>query len=120
MKIHIDNNRKVQLVQEEFQKTFPYLKIEFHSKAHTKGGSPSKKHQRNVSKTLGECRTLHNEGDITISPQMTISELENHFSDVYDLSVQVLRQSGNAWLETSRTSSWTLDRQNKLGRELSV
>jgi hypothetical protein len=33
--------------------------------------------------------------------------------------VQVFRQSGRVWLETTRTDDWTLAEQNKQGEELS-
>ena len=78
-----------------------------------------KKLMKHPSKTLGECRTIHNKGTITITPQMTVAGLEQNMNDVYGLSVQVFRKSGMAWLETSVTDNWTLEQQNKQGEELS-
>ncbi|HQQ94064.1 MAG TPA: hypothetical protein PLQ93_05885 [Bacteroidia bacterium] len=119
MKITINDHRKIHAIQEEFNKAFPYLKIEFFSKPHSSGGQSSKKLMKSSAKTLGECRTIHNKGSIVISPELTVDELEQRFMDVYGLSVQVFRKSGKVWLETSVTDGWTLAKQNEQGRELS-
>lgn len=119
MKITINDNRKIFAIQEEFNSAFPYLKLEFFAKPHTVGGGSAKKLIRHSSKTLGECRTVHNKGHITITPQMTVAELEQRFSDAYGLGVQVFRKSGKVWLETTVTDSWTLEQQNNEGESLS-
>ena len=69
--------------------------------------------------SLGECRAIRREGIITISPEMTVDELERGFDELYGLSVQVFRKSGKVWLETSVTDAWTLAKQNAQGEELS-
>lgn len=119
MKIKINDSRKIFAIQEEFNKVFPYLRIEFFSKPHKPGGASSKKIMKHSSKTLGECRTTHNKGQITIVPNMTVCDLEQCFSDVYGLGVQVFRKSGKAWLETTVTDGWTLEEQNNQGKALS-
>ena len=119
MKITINDQRKIFAIQEEFNHFFPYLKLEFFSKPHTYGGANEKKFMKSNSKTLGECRTIHHAGQITIEPGMTVAELEQHFRDVFGLGVQVFRQSGRTWLETTVTDGWTLEEQNRQGEELS-
>lgn len=119
MKILINDRRKIHAIQESFNKEFPYLKLEFFSKSHKPGGASAKKFMKSVSKTLGECRTLHNSGSITIIPQMTVSDLEQRFADTYGLSTQVFRKSGRVWLETTVTDKWSLEEQNSQGEKLS-
>lgn len=119
MKVTINDKRKIFAIQEEFNQLFPYLKLEFFSKPHKPGGATAKKFVKHNSKTLGECRTVHNMGQITITPQMTVTDLEQRFSDVYGLGVQVFRQSGKVWLETTVTDKWTLEEQNSQGEALS-
>jgi hypothetical protein len=119
MKVTINDNRKIFAIQEEFNQLFPYLKIEFFSKPHKKGGATAKKFVKHNSKTLGECRTIHNAGEMTIIPGMTVSELEQGFGDIYGLGVQVFRKSGRTWLETTVTDNWTLEEQNIQGEDLS-
>lgn len=119
MKITINDNRKIFAVQKKFNDEFPYLKIEFFSRPHKIGGASPKKLMTESSKTLGECRTVHDSGTINITPQMTVGELEQNFKDAFGLWVQVFRKSGRVWLETTVTDSWTLETQNSKGEELS-
>lgn len=120
MKIIVNDHRKIFGIQEEFSKLFPYLKIEFYSRSpNLKGGLPNKILMPSA-RILGECRIIHNKGTITITPNMTINELEQVFSDVYGLTIHIIRKSGNAWLEASMTGGWTLEEQNNQGKELST
>jgi hypothetical protein len=119
MKILINDRRKIHAIQEDFNKQFPYLKLEFFSKPHKVGGASPKKIMKVPGKTLGECRTIHDSGTMTITPQMTVADLEQNFRDVYGLSVQVFRKSGKVWLETTITDAWTLEEQNRQGESLS-
>jgi hypothetical protein len=119
MKITINDNRKIYAIQEDFSKLFPYLKLEFFAKPHKVGGASPKAIMKNEAKTLGECRTIHKSGALTINPQMTVADLEQNFNDVYGLSVQVFRKSGKVWLETTVTDDWTLEEQNNQGEALS-
>lgn len=120
MKIIISDKRKIFAIQEDFSKLFPYLKIEFFAKPHKSSGASAKKLIRHGSKTLEECRIMHTTGSITIIPQMTVSDLEQNFRDIYGLSIQVFRKSGKVWLETTVTDGWSLEEQNKQGEALSI
>ena len=119
MKTVINNRRKIFSIQEEFSALFPYLKLEFYAKSHTEGGPSSDKAIQHSSKTLGECRIMHEDGIITITPNMTVAELEDIFGSVYGLKVHVYRKAGNSWLETAVTNDWSLEEQNKQGETLS-
>lgn len=119
MKLTINDDRKLFAIQEEFTAQFPYLKLEFFSKPHKVGAPSSKKIMKHPSSTIGECRVIHNSGTLTISPGMTVADLEQTLADVYGLSVHVFRKSGRVWLETTVTDSWTLEKQNSQGEMLS-
>lgn len=118
MRLEINDHRKVFALQEEFNAEYPFLKLEFFNKPHKTGAASSKKNLLPSAKTLGECRSVHKKGFLTIQPQMTVSELESNFAEVYGLSVQVFRKSGKNWLETSTTDDWTLAKQNETGKEM--
>ena len=119
MKIAINDRRKIFAVQGEFNTMFPYLRLEFFAKPSKLGGAVAKKLMKHGSKTLGECRTVHNKGTITITPSMTVADLEQHFIDVYGLGVLVQRKSGKVWLEVTVSDGWTLEEQNNQGEALS-
>lgn len=119
MKMKINDNRKISAIQEEFNSAFPYLKLEFFDSPHSSGAPSAKASIRKSNQTLGECRRIHTSGEFEIDAQMTVSDLEQGFINVYGLSVQVFRKSGKVWLETTVTDGWTLLEQNKQGEELS-
>lgn len=119
MHITIYDQRQISTIQAEFNQAFPFLKLEFFSTAHIPGGSNTKTELYAHHKTLGECRKTHTTGDMVITPQMTVSELEQIFRNHYGLGVQVFRKSGKVWLETTVTDGWTLQEQNLQGKELS-
>ena len=112
MKIIINNYRKIFAVQQEFSAVFPDLKINFLAKPNTNGGTPVKKIVKN-SKSIGECRTIHSSGFITILPEMTVGELKQHFSDVYGLSIELFVKSGdNNWKESTLSENTLLSELN--------
>jgi hypothetical protein len=119
MKIAIHDKRKIFDLQEDFTASFPFLRLEFFAKPSRSGGASSKKIIRNNRLTIGQCRTIHESGHLSITPHITVSELKQRFEDVYGIHVQLFRKSGKVWINTSVTSSWTLEEQNKQGEVLS-
>jgi hypothetical protein len=119
MEINIGDKKKIAEIQKEFSSLFPYLKIEFFSEPHGMGAPSSKKTMLQPTKTLGECRAIHTNGTVNITPEITVAELEESFRKNFGLSAQVFRKSGGAWLETTVTDAWSLDKQNKQGEALS-
>src|SRR6185503_19991469 len=120
MKIRISDKKKISSLQEEFNKAFPYLRLEFFTKPHHNLNGSARQYLISEShKTIGECRKVHNSRYISITPAKSVSSLEQIINDVFGLFVQVFRQSGRVWLETTRTDDWTLAEQNKQGEELS-
>jgi hypothetical protein len=117
MLIQIDDNNTFEDIQQRFSSLFPFLKLEFFKKRAQFSGSGAiiKEPVTKLNKTLTEFRTLFKEGRITICPEMTVSELEKNFNEVYGLSTQVFRKSGNVWLVTTVTDKWTLEEQNRQG-----
>ncbi len=90
---------------------FPQLKIEFYKNKNTElnGHWDILDSHLTISELLPQ--TL--EGTLEIGPVMKVSELEQQFEMQFGLHVQVFRKSGNVWLQTGRTDSWTLDQQNQ-------
>ncbi|MDP6908407.1 MAG: hypothetical protein QF371_02825 [Flavobacteriales bacterium] len=115
MKLHIDDRRTISEIQEEFGEAFPYLKIEFFRKPHEVGEASPMNEMIPAETTLGECRTIHTEGDLVIRKESTVQEVESGFQEKFGISAQVFRKSGAVWLETSATDAWTLEEQSSQG-----
>src|SRR5215212_8694065 len=118
MVININDTKKLKNIKEEFNLLFPYLNIEFFSKPYSRGEGSSKVQAANENNTIAECRNKHNSGLLEITPDMTVSDLENTFMNLYGLFVQVFRKSGSVWLETTVTDNWSLEEQNKQGESV--
>ncbi len=115
MVININDNTLIKHIKEEFNLLFPFLKIEFFNKSHQLGEGTPKLQLTADTKTLGECRNMHNNGVLEIDPMMAVADLERSFKDEYGLNIQVFRKSGKVWLETTVTDKWSLKEQNSQG-----
>ena len=119
MELAIKDSRTIAEVQKDFNRQFPYLKLEFFDAVHKdKAPSPKSKMFPHDKKLLS-CRKVHLDGTLDLNPEFTVSQLENELWNKFGLSAQVFRKSGNLWIETSLTDSWTLERQNEEGLEFS-
>jgi hypothetical protein len=113
--MNIQNQKTLARVQEEFSEMFPFLKIEFYKAKHTAGEGSPVTEQLDTTQTVGDSRTVDAEGDVEITPEMKVVELEGLFQTQYGLNVQVFRRSGDIWLQTTATDSWALSEQNRKG-----
>lgn len=110
--------RLISEIQQEFNSLYPFLKIELFAGEHGyRQPSPLQgKLPRQLSlKLIASNMPI---GDIELSDAMRVFELEEIFKERYGINLQVFRKSGNLWLETTVTDSWTLKQQNEYGREL--
>lgn len=119
MKILIQDQRQIFDIKEEFNTVYPYLKLEIFSKPHSQDWTEMKQLLQYNTKTIEQFRTIHDTNELSIDPEMTVAELEALFRSVFGLYIRVLRKSGNIWLETTKTSDWTLETQNSEGEFLS-
>lgn len=117
MEILINKSKTISSIQKEFQKRFPFLKIEFYKKGHTQSEGSPKKNMLNNKLTIGDVQKNNLSGTIKIQGLMTVAELESAFSEIYRLPVQVFRKSGKVWLQTTTTDNWTLAEQNQKAME---
>lgn len=112
----IHDKRTLREVQQEFNQKFPYLRIKFYAGHHDVGEGSPVQEKLDSSLTIGEARTNHSEGDLSVNPNQKISTLEHNFDEKFGLNAQVFRKSGNLWLQTSKTDHWTLAEANRKGQ----
>ncbi len=104
-------------LQADFNLQFPYLKIEFYQGQHQAHEASAPNSRIETDHSVAIARESHQDGEFNINEGMTVNEVENLFYDYYGLNVQVFRRSGNIWLQTTSTDDWTLEEQNKKGRQ---
>jgi hypothetical protein len=114
MILQITKNKTLNETQDEFNKAYPFLRIEFYR--NTEPGF-ARKHLINSMPMIAA--GLKKNGELEITDLMTGGELENSFFEEFGLNIQLSRRSGTLWLETTMTDHWTLKQQNDHGRELS-
>jgi len=120
MHLHIASNRLISEVQNEFNKVFPFLKLEFFNNKSFARSSFSASQLIPRSRKIGDGQLTITDGNINIPGEMKVMELEKLLKEQFGLAAQVFRKSGNLWLETTMTDSWTLEQQNKHGSEIST
>lgn len=111
----ISDDKKLIEIQKEFNAKFPYLKIEFYAGRHLPGEGSPVRERLDAQSSIGAVRTAHNEGNLQVNAAMKVSHFEQQFFEKYGLNVQVFRKSGNLWMQTTSTDSWTLAEQNRKG-----
>lgn len=121
MKITLDDNKKLCEIQKEFNKHFPFLKLEFfESKSAMKGIFSKKNLIQDTDKTLKEIAWKNKSGDMNISSSQKVHDVEKQFVEKFGIYIQVFRKSHNCWLLTNATDNWTLFEQNKRGEEMDI
>ena len=118
MFLYISRDKTIQEVQQNFNSKYPFLKLEFYKLINTDPALPVKKHLPH-SITLMAAGMKEN-GLIDINNDTTVANLEKIFVSKFGLNVQVSRKSGISWLETTMTDSWSLQKQNEHGREITL
>lgn len=119
MHLQITPGRLISDIQKDFNKAFPFLKLEFFKKASLSNSDYSVGQLVPYNRKAGDNQLAITDGDIEIAEDMKVNELEKIFKDQFGLAVQVFRKSGNLWLETTMTDNWTLQQQNNHGKEIS-
>lgn len=117
MKIY--NSKQLKTLQADFNKRFPYLKIEFFKKPHPYGINSNEIERLDPELTVGDVRKMENVGKLVMDGSIPVGVFEKMLEDRFGLFVQVYRNSYGKWLQTWVTDIWTLDEQNNRGKILS-
>ena len=115
MAMLIQDNLRLRDIQVGFNRMFPNLKIEFYAHRHGAGEGSPQGEQFDPELSLADVRTIHTEGDLKLDPEMSVAQTEAIFKENYGLNAQIFRRSGNLWMQTTVTDSWTLAEQNRKG-----
>ncbi len=116
--IAIDGKQTIATLQNEFNKSFPFLKIEFFREPCIKGKGNSKDKMIMTNEVISRLQRKKQFGKISFTNQTLVSVLEENFLNKFGICMQVFRKSGNVWLETTSTDDWTLEQQNEEGKSL--
>lgn len=120
MEIYISEDATIANIQNDFSDAYPSLALEFYRQPHESGEASPGFEKLPPETAIDDIRIMHSFGWINIDGSRTAAELEHDFRHNLGLNVQVLRRSGDLWLETTQTDKWTLQQLNEAGNQSSV
>lgn len=120
MILFIEDYKTIEDIQDKFSLFFPFLKIEFYKHPHHWYESSEAKECLPPYMLIGDIRKHHQHGELEIFSWFKTGDIEQEFHKKFNLNVQVFRQHGNYWVQTSGTDKLTLKEQNELGRQASL
>jgi hypothetical protein len=117
--IEINEHSTLGSVQAQFNKVFPYLKVSFYSKLTDKKNGEKLKLLDQLEKELVLLsKTAKDSVSFFITPDLSVTQLDQLFIDHFGLHILIHRNSGRLWLQINATDSWSLEEQNKQGEDL--
>ena len=115
MDIRIAPNLTIASFQEQFQKRFPFLKLEFFK---VKSGATIRPENKiEATRCFGDLDSGSAVGQIHLTGLTTVRELEEQIRQQFGIHAEIFRKSGKVWLRTTTTDNWTLDEQNAEARD---
>ena len=120
MTIMIKPDTKLSEIKKSFSHAYPFLKLEFFTRAHAWQESSSV--DDILSDIVSAAEASKNNiisGFIEINFWQKTGVVESIFKNKFDLFVQVYRKHNDQWIQTSGTDELTLEQQNDAGRNAS-
>lgn len=114
----INKDVTVREIQSNFVDAYPHLDIRFYKKPHQEFHGSQKADEVTENELLGRLNPNIQNGQIDISQDVTVAELETAFEEAFGLHVQIFRKSGDTWLQTSVTDHWTLKHHQENAMEM--
>jgi len=113
----ITRDKRTSEIQAEFSSEFPYLKIVFYKHAHENFQGSEKKDELTEDVILSVLNPKITEGEMKITKDLSVENLESIFESDFGLHIQVFRKSGDQWLQTSVTDHWSLEKHSQSAME---
>ncbi len=115
---HTEKEIAIIQFQTDFTGKYPFLKLEV-LKNDLFESQLKITYQNNSRPTLNK-NVFNYSTKINLGTERTVAEVGADFNNLFDLPIQILRKSGNVWVETSLTEDWTLEHQNRQGEQISA
>lgn len=118
MELIIQKDSAIEDLNKIFTGYYPFLKIELYKIPVHENYIATKKDVLPYNLPIGLFINTASIIIIDINSHITVAELESQFASI-GLTAEILRKSGNVWVETILTNNWTLQQQNAEGEEIS-
>ncbi|XZF15718.1 hypothetical protein ACTHGU_06245 [Chitinophagaceae bacterium MMS25-I14] len=114
MELYITEDDLLKNIQHGFRQYYPRLKLEFYKHPHEKNAGSPADARLSLEVPVEDVVMFHTAACINVAPQRTVASVEEDFFHKLGLCVQIFRQSGDLWIETTRTDGYTLARQEQI------
>lgn len=115
MELSIYRNTGLREIKKQFNRCFPFLKLEFYVYNRTLVEGSHINNEPYYGLYVAETSDFFKEGILNFSPATTVGELKLQFQVELGLVAKISRRSGATWVDTWQTSHLTLGRQNSMG-----
>lgn len=114
--MEIKTTDKIKELQMRFNAAYSHLKLKFYNRGHEEFEGSSVRDEVDSEALVSKVNPALKDGEIDITENVTVQELENKFEKDFGLHAQVFRKSNHLWLQTSATDDWTLGEQQRKGK----
>lgn len=116
----ITQDKTIKEVQEEFNLNYPFLRIEFLNEPIVEKSPVDQLYSMQISEKdiIGQYAAGLSSKELIILPEETIAEVEKKFSDIFNIKILILCQSGNTWVKAMKANYWSLAYQNEHAERL--
>ncbi|MCD2422139.1 hypothetical protein LQ567_05150 [Niabella pedocola] len=115
MKIDIHQLSTIGDIQDQFQKLFPYLKLDCYIHPHLRGQASPARDKLGKGLLFKDVAPLKGIRPFSFTAGATVADFEAEFFRNTGIAAQVARASAGIWIQTTGTDLLTLEEQNKKG-----
>ena len=116
-KILVEPTMRLSELQKAFSRVFPFLKIVLYARPHQIGKHAPGTILHLKHAMIRELDPGFKSKEIILRGNMRTGTFEQEIRRKLGLNVQVLRRSGEHWVETAASDGWTLEEENKKGEQ---
>lgn len=114
MILHINDNKRIEDLQDRFNECFPYLKLEFYTTPHKWLQQCEKSNLIDSAEFVGDVRKKHCSGLLEIKSWFKTGRVEQDLKELFGLNVQIFRLHKTGWIQTSYSDDLTLKQQSEI------
>ncbi|MBS3913187.1 MAG: hypothetical protein KG003_01710 [Bacteroidetes bacterium] len=116
MHLKIQPNTTLFEIKSFLHESFPYLDIAFFKTAHHTGEGNRRADLLPNSLHISEAGN-GNSGELVVEPGTLVQDLEHAFTKEFGLYAQIMRKSGNVWLQTTTSDNLSLEQINQMAKQ---
>lgn len=113
MELKIESTISLLDIRNAIKEKYPYLDIAFFSEKHNTGGANASAEKLPYYLTVGSATRNETDAILEVHSGMKVQEIESAFETTFGLHAQILRKSGEIYLQTTTTDGLTLAELNQ-------